>query len=344
MNIKILPGKKKIIIIGAGNFGTCLAQHFASKGYEILIYARSKSVVESINKYHCNPKYLCGHVLSRNIHATEAITSNEIHNSIAVVISIPTQFLRSVLLDLKEHINGECLLLNTAKGLENLTLFTPSEIICDVLGDDFRNRVITLSGPSFAEELIEHQPTCVSIAGKDPELLHSIQILCHTPFFRTYTSKDQLGLEIAGALKNVIAIAAGACVGLGYQQNSLASLITRGLAEITRIGVSVGADPLTFSGLSGIGDLILSCTSHKSRNFSVGYQIGQGTPISNVIDNLTSVAEGIPTTESAYMLTKKFDIDAPITEQVYFVLFKSKNIKNAVQFLINRDPKPELTF
>ena len=199
-----------------------------------------------------------------------------------------------------------------------------------------------LSGPSFAIEVAARQPTCVTVASLSTERAHRTQRLFHAPFFRVYDISDPIGLEIAGALKNVIAIASGACAGAGFQLNARAALISRGLAEITRFGLALGANPLTFAGLSGVGDLFLTCTSEKSRNYTVGYRIGQGESLQYITDTLGSVAEGVTTTKAAYEMAKRLGVDSPITDAVYSVLYEGKNYKVAMLELMSREPSQEL--
>ena len=212
-----------------------------------------------------------------------------------------------------------------------------------MLGDAIGDRSVILSGPSFAVEIMGGQPTCVSLASRDAERCLQAQYLCHTPLFRCYTSDDPVGLETAGALKNVIAIAAGAAAGLGYQQNSQAALMTRGLAEMTRIGLAMGANPITFNGLGGVGDLFLTCTSRKSRNYTVGFRLGQGENLDHIIESVGSVAEGVTTAKAANTLADKLGVDAPIIREVYAVLYKGKDIHDTIIDLLNRTPKPEIT-
>jgi glycerol-3-phosphate dehydrogenase (NAD(P)+) len=202
---------------------------------------------------------------------------------------------------------------------------------------------VFLSGPSFAVEIMAGHPTCVSVASHDPDCALAAQKMCHTPLFRCYTSSDPVGLEIAGALKNVIAIASGAAAGLGYQENSRAAFLTRGLAEMTRIGLALKANPITFNGLGGVGDLFLTCTSKKSRNFTVGYRLGNGEQLDTIVESVGSVAEGVTTAKAAFELVDRLGVDAPIIREVFAVLYQGKDIQDAIRDLLNRDPKPEVT-
>jgi glycerol-3-phosphate dehydrogenase (NAD(P)+) len=210
------------------------------------------------------------------------------------------------------------------------------------LGADVADNLVALSGPSFAIEVAKRLPTAVTMASLNKDRAVWGQRVFHSPYFRVFTSSDPKSLEVAGALKNIIAIAAGACDGFGYQANSRAALITRGLAEMTRAGVAYGANPLTFNGLSGVGDLFLTCTSQKSRNYRVGYRLGQGEKLENIVQSLGSVAEGVATTKAAYQLSLDMNVDMPITKEVYRVLYEAKPIKEAVLALLNRDAKDEI--
>jgi glycerol-3-phosphate dehydrogenase len=257
-----------------------------------------------------------------------------------IVQATPTQTMREVLSLVKPFWRKELLLICAAKGIELGTLQLPSEIIANVLGNETADRAAFLSGPSFASEIVARQPTALSVASKEATSANWAQELFHAAHFRVYTSNDPIGLEVAGALKNVVAIAAGASEGIGFQANSRAALITRGLAEITRIGVAMGANPLTFKGLSGVGDLFLTCTSEKSRNFSLGYRLGKGESIEHALASV-GVAEGFSTAKSAYELSVKIKVDAPIIAEVYRVLYEGKPITQAVMDLVTREAKPE---
>lgn len=332
-----------IIVLGSGNFGTCLAQHLATNGFPVTLWARSKVVADAINGSHHNPQYLSDVVLSPNIRATTEPEEAPFANAFMVVLAVPTQSLREVLRRFKSLLRQEHLIVCAAKGIENKTLALPLQIVSDVLGKAFGDRTVVLSGPSFASEVITRQPTAVTLGSRDRAACLKVQEAFHTPFFRAYTSDDPVGLEVAGALKNVIAIASGACAGLGYQQNAQAALLTRGLAEITRIGVRMGANPLTFTGLGGVGDLFLTCTSRKSRNYTVGCGLGKGESLAQVLQTVGSVAEGVATAQAAYDLTQQLQVDAPIVDQVYQVLYAGRPIAEAVHALMTREAKPELT-
>lgn len=334
--------KHNILVLGAGNFGTCLAQHLASMGNKVTLWARSKETCQYINGKHRHDKYLQSISLSPNIHAISEITTELVKEFKTILLAIPTQSIRQCLLDNQISITSEQLLICAAKGIEIGSQKLPSDIIEELLGQKIAQNMVSLSGPSFAIEVAQAQPTGVSVASRCPERAKKAQEIFHSPVFRAYTSSDPIGLEVAGALKNIIAIAAGACVGLGFQANSKATLITRGLAEMTRFGVAVGANPLTFKGLGGVGDLFLTCSSEKSRNFQVGYQLAQGKSLKDILQDLGSTAEGVSTTKSAKNLGEKLGVSMPITQAVYEVLYNDTPIQKAVHNLLSRDAKPEI--
>ncbi len=333
----------KIAVLGSGNFGTCLAQLFAEKGYDVTLWGIVEEVAEGVNRNHRNPACLTAFLLSEKIRAVLGIEESHLADIDALLLAVPTQVLREVLTVWREFIRPGTVIVSAAKGIENTTLSLPQGIITDVLGEEMGNKTVVLSGPSFAVEIMGGHPTCVSLASRTPEAALRAQGLIHTPKFRCYTSDDPVGLEVAGALKNVIAIATGAADGLGYQKNSQAALMTRGLAEMTRIGLALGANPITFNGLGGVGDLFLTCTSSKSRNYTVGYRLGKGDGLQNILNTVGSVAEGVTTTRAAYDLVTRLDVDAPIIKEVYAVLYEGKDLQQTIYDLTNRDPKPEVT-
>ncbi len=335
------PPSRRIVVLGTGNFGTCLAQHLAEQGHSVTMWTRSAEVARSINTAQKNPKYLSMITLSNRISATEKVTADLLKDSDALLIAVPTQTVRQVLTDLKPLLPPSLLIICAAKGIEIGSQLLPVQIIKDTLGAKASNNAVFLSGPSFAAEIIMHEPTAVVVGSYDENRRLLAQEMFHAPHFRTYTSDDPIGLEVAGALKNVIAIASGACSGLGFQGNSRAALLTRGLAEITRIGIALGANQVTFTGLGGVGDLFLTCSSEKSRNFTVGYRLGRGEPLDKVLATVGSVAEGVATAKAAHSLVKQLGVAAPITEQVYQVLYEAKPIVQAVKDLLTRERKSE---
>ena len=342
------PDDKHVLVLGAGNFGTCLASHLAALGNQVVIWARDQKVVDSINYTHQHSKYLKGIELSDNLTAVSQLTAGLFEQATVVVVAIPTQsmrylnLMRFILQSIKGWVEPSHLLIFVNKGIEISSGTLPHDIATEILGEEKGYNATFLSGPSFAIEVAQRQPTCVAVASQSQERGHRTQRLFHAPCFRVYDIDDPVGLEIAGALKNVIAIASGACAGAGFQLNARAALITRGLAEITRFGIALGANPLTFAGLSGVGDLFLTCTSEKSRNFTVGYRLGQGESLEYICESLGSTAEGVTTTEAAYEMARKLNIDSPITDAVYSVLYQGKDYRVAMLELMSREPSKEL--
>ncbi len=333
--------KEIILVLGAGSFGTCLAEHLSRKGFPILIWDIEEKVCSDININRENNRYFPEAKINENIRAESDLSKINFDSIKYIVNAIPTQYTRSVYKKLISKLHCDTIIINASKGIENDSLSLPQEIIKDEFGEDIYLNSCVLSGPSFAIEVLNMQPTAVSIAGLRKETLLKSQELFHTPYFRAYSNNDPKGLELCGALKNVIAIAVGALAGLGYQQNTKAALITRGLAEISRFGEKLGANKSTFLSLGGMGDLVLTCSSDKSRNYRIGYYMGKGLKLSDAISKTGTTAEGITTAISAYQLAKKHDIEAPICTEVYKVLHEKKPIKKAFQDILNRDMKSE---
>lgn len=335
---------ENILVLGAGNFGTCLAQHLAEKGYHVTIWSRSASVADAINKTRKNPKYLSTINLSPRLSATSNITPELLARATVVVHATPLQTMREVLEPLRgAGFNLSTLLVCAAKGIEVGSLELPGEIIAATLGEAVADKAAFLSGPSFASEIVARQPTAVTVASDSAERAAWAQELFHAPQFRVYTIDDPIGLQVAGALKNSVAIAVGAAIGIGFQMNTRAALITRGLAEITRIGVALGADPITFNGLCGVGDLFLTCTSEKSRNFSLGFRLGKGEALDSALAAV-GVAEGVATAKAAYDLAARLMVDVPIITEVYRVCYEGKPIAQAAMELVTREAKAEFDF
>ena len=331
-------GLAKVFVLGAGNFGTSLSAYLGKSGHEVLLWDRSPEVLQAIETRGVNSRYLTDLKLPETVKATAQL--EDVEQAELLLLAVPSHALREVLEHLRPLLSRQ-LIVSTAKGLELESGMFPRQIAGDVLGEDYANKMVVLSGPSFARELADGHPTCVSAAGCDRTSLLRVQEIFHTSHLRIYTSDDPIGLEVAGAFKNVIAIAVGACDGLGYGANSRAALTTRGLAEMMRFGHSMGADPLTFNGLGGVGDLFLTCSSPQSRNYSVGYHLGRGLNPAEAQQQIKSVAEGILTSKALHFLAKKQNVPTPIVDEVYFVLYHDKPIGNAVNDLINREARPE---
>ncbi len=330
--------KLNIAVAGGGSWGTALAQTLAEKGHKVSIILRDSALANTINNTHENPRYLEGYQLNSNIYATSNVS--ELAEKDIVVLAVPTQQLRGFLQSAKEHFSSNAILVNTAKGFEVQSGKTMQHVVLDVLGDK-NPQYAMLSGPSFAVDVMKKLPTAVVLACLAPDLGRYLRDVFSTEYFRCYSTDDVLGVEIGGAFKNIIAIAAGACDGLGFGHNTRAALITRSLAEMGRIGISLGGQESTFMGLSGVGDLILTCTGDLSRNRQVGMRLGKGESLDYILNTLGMVAEGVKTTEAMYNITKQSKINAPIISSIYDVLYNDKNIKEAVLSLMTRSLKQE---
>jgi glycerol-3-phosphate dehydrogenase (NAD(P)+) len=325
----------KIGVIGAGSWGTTLANVLAKKGFAVTLWVYEQDLAARLPETRINDLYLDGITLSPNLSYTNDLAEAVKGRQVLVLVS-PSQVMRPVLKQLKPHLADDCLLISAAKGIENDTLLTMSEVLQELLGTEVKQRSAFLSGPSFAREVAAEQPTAVAVAADDLAVASRVQELFSTEYFRVYTNQDVVGVEIGGAMKNVIALAAGVSDGLGFNHNARAALITRGLAEITRLGEALGAQEATFSGLAGMGDLVLTCTGDLSRNRSVGIELGRGRKLDEILNQMRMVAEGVKTTLSAYQLASKLGVAMPITEQMYMILYEEKDPKQAVADLMNR--------
>lgn len=325
-----------ISVIGAGSWGTTLASLLAEKGYDVSLWSHEKDVAEEIQRNRTNSVYLPEAVLPAALKATHHIEES-MEKARYILNVVPTQFARSVFSGAARFVHEEAVIVSAAKGIEHGSLLTVSSVLRDLTG----RQIAVLSGPSFAREVISKLPTAVTLATNNAETALLLQEIFNTGYFRVYTHTDMVGVELGGALKNVIAIASGISDGLGLGHNARAALITRGIAEMTRLGERMGADKRTFSGLSGIGDLVLTCTGPLSRNYSVGVNLGQGRKLSEILSSKKSVAEGVATALSAFELSLKFDVEMPIVEQVYEVIYKDKSPAEAADVLMNRALRPE---
>ncbi|MES2766087.1 MAG: NAD(P)H-dependent glycerol-3-phosphate dehydrogenase [Bacteroidota bacterium] len=326
----------KIGILGAGGWGTAVAC-VAAENNDVLLWAHQRETADEINGNHTNETFLKGVKLPESIRATT--NARELDACEVLVIGIPTQFIRPALAENKFDFKNK-IVVSLAKGIEKKTLLRVSQILKEVAGIS-EEQYVNLTGPSHAEEVTRGVPTTVLAAAKVLKNAEIVQKIFTTPRFRVYTSEDVVGSEIGGALKNVIAISAGIIDGLELGDNTKAALMTRGLAEIARLGVKLGADAHTFSGLAGMGDLIVTCASRHSRNRYVGEQIGRGKSLQDVLKEMQMVAEGVSTTESAYQLAQKVGVEMPIAEQVYEVLFKNKSPMAGLEALMVRETKAE---
>lgn len=330
----------KIAVIGAGSWGTALANLLAKKGLSVVLLARREEVAHAIGERHENPFYLPGISLSSRLKATteaeEILPKAEV-----IVFAVPSHALRETIRQLKPLLKNPVPLVSTIKGIEEKTQATMSQVLAEELGSSWQAMFTVLSGPSFAEEVAKEFPTAVTLAGYDREITTRIQKLFSCPYFRVYRSTDVIGVELAGALKNIIAIAVGISDGLKLGFNARAALITRGLAEISRLGLRLGANPLTFSGLAGLGDLVLTCTGPLSRNRSVGLRLGKGEKLSQILSDMTQVAEGVRTTASVKELSERLKVEMPITQAVYRVLYQEEDPLKMAQDLLSRELKEE---
>jgi len=325
-----------IAVIGAGSWGTTLAHLLSSKGFEIALWVYEKDLSEEIRQTRINSVYLPDIELPDNIHVTGSL-EEALKKARYIVNAVPAQYTRSIFKELLPHLIDESIIISVAKGIERGTLLTVSSILKELSA----HPVAVLSGPSFAKEVIKKLPTAVTLATENIHAGVLLQEIFNVNHFRVYTHDDMLGVELGGSLKNVMAIASGIADSLGLGNNARASLITRGLVEMTRLGIAMGAKERTFSGLSGIGDLVLTCSSPLSRNYTVGVKLGQGMKLKDILTQMRSVAEGVPTAESAYELSKKYRIEMPIIEQVYKVLYEDKDAALAVKDLMERSLKSE---
>ncbi|HKM79716.1 MAG TPA: NAD(P)H-dependent glycerol-3-phosphate dehydrogenase [Candidatus Acidoferrum sp.] len=332
----------RIAILGGGGWGTGLAVVLSQsrRPHEIRLWAREAAVVECIQRDHENKIYLPGVPLPESVSASTDL--REILNGADILLGVvPSAHARSVFTQALPFVRPEAAIVSATKGLEPATHLRMSELIEQVFSMRFRPRVAVLSGPSFALEAARGEPTAVVLASHDRALAAFLQEEFAGPTFRLYTNDDVLGVELAGAMKNVIAIAAGACQGLGLGSNPLAALITRGLAEMSRLGIALGARPETLSGLAGLGDLVLTCTGALSRNRSVGVQLGQGRSLEEILSGMTMVAEGVGTTAALLSLASEHQIDLPITKQVDAILRHGKSPRDAIRDIMERPLKRE---
>ncbi|AYY67325.1 MULTISPECIES: NAD(P)H-dependent glycerol-3-phosphate dehydrogenase [Staphylococcus] len=330
----------KITVFGTGSFGTALANVLAENGHSVLMWGKNENTVDEINQSHQNKRYLKDVTLIETIKATNQL-EQAVNFSDIFLIALPTKAIRDVVTEINQHIKTKKTFIHVAKGIENETFKRVSEMIEDSVSKNHKNGVGVLSGPSHAEEVVIKQPTTVAASSKDERISKLIQDLFMNDYLRVYTNNDLIGVELGGALKNIIAVASGIVAGMGYGDNAKAALMTRGLAEISRLGEKLGADPMTFLGLGGIGDLIVTCTSTHSRNYTLGYKLGKGKTTEEALNEMNMVVEGIYTTNSVYHLAKAQNVDMPITNALYKVLFEDKPVKDSVKDLMGRDKKAE---
>ena len=332
----------KISVIGAGSWGTALAVVLQSKGNEVLLWARENEITSHINEHHSNPMYLCELTLHETIRATSDFAQASSGRDM-IVFATPSHAMREVADRIKPFLSGNEIIVTVSKGIEKDTFMTMTQVLTETLkGTIEEDQIGTLSGPSHAEEVARKKPTVVVSAAYSRSTARIIQSAFMTPMFRVYLNHDVIGVEVAGAVKNIMAIAAGIVDGADLGDNAKAALVTRGLLEIKRLGTRLGASQDTFAGLAGIGDLIVTCTSLHSRNRYVGYHIGKGEKLADIRARMSMIAEGVKTTRSVYEWSKHLNIEMPITEMVHKVLFDDKNPMEAMYELMTRESKEEV--
>jgi glycerol-3-phosphate dehydrogenase (NAD(P)+) len=326
-------------VLGAGSFGTCLAL-LCAREHDVTIWAREAEIAEAINRDHRNPRYLSDIELPPNVRATtdlaEALTDCEL-----VICAVPSHGVRDVMGRAAAFLPEHAILVSTVKGIESETWMRMDEVFAEVLDPIHHPRLVFLSGPSFAREVAEGRPTAVTLACREEAFAISVQASLSNPAFRCYSATDVIGVEVAGALKNVVAIAIGICDGLGTGQNARAALMTRGLREITRLGVEMGADPITFLGLAGMGDLVLTCTGDLSRNRTVGIELARGRSRESIVSGMKEVAEGIRTASAVAVLARRHGVEMPIATAVSEVLAGDLAPADAAERLMRRQLRSE---
>jgi glycerol-3-phosphate dehydrogenase (NAD(P)+) len=330
----------RVGVIGAGSWGTALANMLAEKGYAVTLWVYEQELFDLLQQGRCNAWYLPERSLDERLVYTRDL-GRAVEAKQVILWATPVKVFRDVFARALQDIDAKSIHVSASKGIEIQSLKTVSQIAQELMPGSAQELFGVVSGPSFAQEVSLKMPSAVVSACRNEDTARTLQNVLATPYFRTYTSRDVLGVELGGALKNVMALASGIVSGLGFGANTRAALITRGLAEIMRLGKSLGADPLTFSGLSGIGDLLLTCTSTLSRNYTVGTELGRGKTLEEIMSKMKMVAEGVYTARSAHALANKRNIDMPIVREVYRVLFENKPPRTALEDLMGRDLKQE---
>jgi len=333
-------GARRVAVVGAGSWGTTLAILLAKKGHEVRLWVLEPEVAREIRESRENRTYLPDVPVPEGVAPTSDVA--EAVDGAEVVVSVsPSQHVGDVMDRASPHITDDALVVSASKGIEHDTLRRMSQVLSSVLSESQMKGFTVLSGPSFAAEVAREAPTAVAVASASEEARIRVQHLFRTSYFRPYTNPDVVGVELGGSLKNVVALGAGVVSGLGFGHNTLAALITRGLAEIRRLGLAMGAEPSTFAGLAGMGDLVLTCTGDLSRNRTVGYRLGQGRSLDEILGEMNSVAEGVETSRAAYRLAREHGVEMPITAEVHAILHEGRAPEKAVRTLMTRDPKPE---
>ena len=338
-----LPAIHTASIIGAGAWGTTLARHLVNQGLTVKLWAYENEVVESINLKRENSLFLPGITLPKALSATHSL-QDAVAGTGLIVLTVPSHAMRPVVRQLTPSLSDPLPIVVATKGIEEESNQLMSQVLNELLPSDWADRITVLTGPSFAAEVSRDKPTTILLAGQDAGLTAHLQMVFMSASFRVYTGTDLIGAQLGGALKNVMAIAAGVVDGLELGLNARAALITRGLAEVIRLGVALGADVHTFYGLSGLGDLVLTCTGSLSRNHAVGLQLGRGRRLEDILNKTVTVAEGVRTTKAATALARRFQVEMPIVQGVHAMLFENKPPKQIVADLMARSAKEETPF
>ncbi len=331
---------EKVTVIGTTAWGTTLGVMLARNGLEVILWARTEEEASGMNASRENVAHLPGVSFPNKLSVT-ASPSDALQEADLTILAVPSQNMRDNLQIIKDYLCNSTLIVSISKGIEIETTRRTSEVIAEEVAPTLRERIAVLSGPNFAQEVVKGLPTATVVASANPEFAREIQQGISSLDFRAYFTEDVVGVELGGALKNIMALSVGMSDGLGYGDNTRAALITRGLAEVTRLGVAAGANPLTFSGLAGVGDLIATCTSQLSRNHFVGQELAKGKALEEILTSMSGIAEGVDTTVAALRLAGKLGVEMPITEQVYQVLLARKAVKDAVRALMERELKHE---
>ncbi len=339
MAAEAVPGSRRIAVIGAGSWGTALAMIAARNQHHVVLWAREPEVASAVNQAHRNPLYLSDFDLE-NIRATTNI-EEAIEAADFALLVVPSHAMREIISGVRPSLNDKVVLVSAAKGVENSTLMRMEEVVADVLRETFEPRYVALSGPSFAREVADGDPTAIVAASRDREASELVQLSLSSSVFRVYTNTDVVGTELGGAVKNVVAIAAGVVRGLGFGTNAVAAIITRGLAEMTRLALAEGARVETMAGLAGLGDLVLTCTGELSRNRHVGVELGRGRKLEEIVGGMREVAEGVNTTRSIFELGRRLGIEMPITASIHALLYEDKPALDAANELMGRPLKRE---
>lgn len=327
-------------VIGAGSWGTALAKMLAESGHDVTLWAHRVEVARDIAAHGENASYLPGFALPVTLRATADLAEGVSGKEVLLSVS-PSHVVRDVMTEAMRHVTGRPYVVTASKGIEETSLLTMAGVLEEIVGTLLAGGVCALSGPSFAREVAAHMPTAVTVGARDHAVSTVVQRIFTTNYFRVYSSDDLIGVEIGGAVKNVIAIAAGVSDGLGFGSNTRAALITRGIAETARLGAAMGANPTTLSGLAGLGDLVLTCTGELSRNRTVGVRLGRGEALESILGSMKMVAEGVRNTRSVRALAAKVGVEMPITEQMYAMLYENKSPRDVVTELMARGLKPE---